>query len=87
MVDRIIDEDHEQRLLMDGVKNMLEAMIDEEDNIAQCYANSHQELTNMYKKYSFMNKKELIQERIYQNGYYPNEKVDTKLEKILDSMK
>lgn len=83
---KITSEDHEQRLLMDGTKNMLEALIDEQYDIAQCYANSHQELMNMYKQYFSMNKKQLIQERIYQNGYYPDQKADIFFEKTLDSM-
>ena len=61
-------EDHYQRMMMDCTKNMIEALIDEQIEVAKSYANINQELASFFVEISKMNQQQLIQERIYQNG-------------------
>jgi protein-disulfide isomerase-like protein with CxxC motif len=80
-------EDHEQRMMMDCTKNMIEALIDENIEVAQSYANINQDLAASFVEYSKMNQFQLIQERIYQNGSDINEEVDEIYEEILEHLK
>lgn len=82
--ERVDIEDHYQRMMMDCTKNMIEALIDEEIEVAQSYANINQELASFFVEISKMNKKQLIQERIYQNGSDIDEQIDQIYEEILD---
>lgn len=77
-------EDHEQRMMMDCTKNMLEALIDGNIEVAKSYANINQEIASSFVEYSKMNQHQLIQERIYQNGSDINEQNDVTYEEILE---
>lgn len=74
--------DHEQRLGMDGLKNMLEAMIDGEDEIAKMYGNMNDEMKGFYEQFSKLDKKELYRQRTYQTGYTVDEDTDEQVEEI-----
>ena len=61
--------DHEQRLLMDGVTRMAEAMIDGQSDIAEMYSKSHPELESYYQELSTMTLESILQVRIDNPGY------------------
>lgn len=69
-------EDHEQRLKMDCYKNMLEAMLDEDMETAEKYSRIDDEMKELFESSKKLSKRDLLQQRIYQNGYYPDEKHD-----------
>ena len=75
--------DHEQRMFMDGLRYMLEAMIENENEVAEAYSKMHPDLTLSYEKYKEMSFKELYEERLNQNGYSPDDDVDALLRKNL----
>ena len=83
---RIVIEDNEQRMLMDGEKNMLEALLAGQRDVAECYSKSHKYLSESFENYKNMDFKELLQNRLYQNGYSPNDELDEELQKLLDSI-
>lgn len=85
-MNRISFADHEQRLLMDGCKNITEAMLDDCNEVAENISKSHPELEKFYQECLKKNQKELLQERIYQNGYSPDDFLDEELQDLLDSM-
>lgn len=74
--------DHEQRLAMDGLKNMLEAMIDEQYHVAEIYGNMIPELKKFHEEFKGMDKKELIRQRMYDPGYMPDEDTDKQVEEL-----
>ena len=74
--------DHAQRLGMDGLKNMLEAMIDGQHDIAKMYGNMNHEMKGFYEEFSKMDKKELYRQRTYQTGYTVDEDTDEQVEEI-----
>jgi chloramphenicol O-acetyltransferase len=65
--------DHEQRLLMDGVTRMVEAMIDGQSDIAEMYSKSHPELESYYHELSTMTLEQLVEVRINNPGYDPRD--------------
>ena len=75
-------EDHDQRLGMDGLKNMLEAMIDDRDDIAKMYGNMNDQMKGFYEEFSKLDKKELIRERWCQTGYSVDEDTNTQVEEL-----
>jgi hypothetical protein len=83
---RIVIEDNEQRMFMDGLKNMLEAMLAGQHDVAECYSRMHKDLTESFETYRNMSFKELLQNRLYQNGYSPDDELDEKLQDLLDSL-
>ena len=76
--------DHEQRLLMDGVKNMLEAMIEEQHDIAERYSKLHPELEHLHQQYLTFDHVSLIKERINNPGYTPDPELEEEIQKVLD---
>ena len=76
--------DHEQRLLMDGVKNMLEAMIEEQHDIAERYSKLHPELEHLHQQYLSFGHVELLKERINNPGYTPDSALEEEVQKVLD---
>ena len=74
--------DHEQRLAMDGLKNMLEAMIDEQYHVAEIYGNMIPELKKFHEEFKGMDKKELIRQRMYDPGYMPDKDTDEQVEEL-----
>jgi hypothetical protein len=85
-MNRLSLADHEQRMFMDGLRYMLEAMIENENEVAEAYSKMHPDLTLSYEKYKEMSFKELIEERLNQNGYSPDDDVDDLLRKNLSSL-
>ncbi len=83
---RIVIEDNEQRMFMDGLKNMLEAMLAGQYDVAECYSRMHKDLTESFETYRNMSFKELLQNRLYQNGYSPDDELDERLQDLLDSL-
>jgi len=79
-------EDHEQRLKMDCYKNMLEAMLDNETEVAEKYSRIDDEMKKLYESAKKLSRRDLLQERIYQNGYYPDEKHDEILLDLLQKI-
>ena len=76
--------DHEQRMLMDSVKNMLEAMIEGRYNIAQRYSKLDPELRKLYKKYLSFDHVALLKERANNPGYTPDPELEEEVQKVLD---
>jgi hypothetical protein len=83
---KIYFEDHEQRLKMDCYKNMLEAMLDNETEIAEKYSRIDDEMKKWYESAKKLSRRDLLQERIYQNGYYPDQKHDEILLDLLQKI-
>lgn len=79
-------EDHEQRLKMDCYKNMLEAMLDNETEVAEKYSRMDDQMKQFYESAKKLSRRDLLQERIYQNGYYPDEEHDEILQDLLQQV-
>ena len=77
-------EDHDQRLGMDGLKNMLEALLDGRDDIAKMYGNMNPEMAKFYEEFSKLDKKELIRQRSYQPGYSVDKETDEQVEELFN---
>ena len=76
--------DHEQRMMMDGLKNMLEAMIEGRYGIAERYSRLDPELGTLYKKYLSFDHVALLKERICTPGYAPDSALEEEVQKVLD---
>lgn len=79
-------ESHDQRMKMDCHKNMLEALLDDDIETAEKYSRIDDEMSGWFQKYRNMSKRDLLQNRIYQNGYLPDEEFDEKLQDILQDI-
>ena len=76
--------DHQQRMLMDGLKNMLEAMIEGQYGIAERYSRLDDELGELYKKYvSSFELKALYIERSQNPGYTIDPELEEDIQKII----
>ena len=75
--------DHEQRLMMDSVKNMLEAMIEGQYGVAEKYSKIDPELRALYKKYLSFDHVALVRERANNPGYTPDPELEEEVQKIL----
>ena len=76
--------DHEQRMMMDGLKNMLEAMIEGQYDIAERYSKLHPELERLHQQYLALDHVSLIKERINNPGYTPDPALEEEVQKVLD---
>ena len=74
--------DHWGRLIMDATKNMIEAIIDGDLETAQGYARSAN-IQPWYEEYIKMNLRQLIEARLCENGWRPDEEEDKVYENFL----
>ena len=75
--------DHTGRIMMDGLKWMLEALIDGDIEAAQIIGRI---FPHWYNHYSKMSLRELVEERLLENGWNVNEEEDLKYEELLKTL-
>jgi hypothetical protein len=78
--------DHLQRMFMDGLRYMLEAMIEDELEVAEAYSKMHPDLTEAYNEFKEMSLKQLIEERLVETGYTPDDNVDNIFKRTLQNL-
>ena len=79
--------DHDQRMMMDGVKNMLEAMIEGRYDIAKKYSILDEDLQALYNKYLSFDHKDLVRERANNPGYTPDSELEEDVQKVIGTFR
>jgi hypothetical protein len=75
--------DHNGRIMMEGLKWMLEALIDRDIEAAKVIGRV---FPHWYNEYSNMSLRELVEARLLENGWSVNEEEDKKYEEFLKTL-